>query len=92
MSESRDEARVFVSTLRPEPRDQQVAVAVVLVAAAFFVAAVPFAKTQLVKVGPFTPIYESALIISDRLTAALLIGPDHNQKHKGLQSFSSVAL
>lgn len=74
MSESPDEAQVFLSTLRPDPRDKQVAFAVVLLSAAFFIAAVPFAKMQLAKVWPFIPIYESALIISDWLTAALLIG------------------
>lgn len=87
MGESPDEAQVFLSTLRPEPRDRQVALAVVLVSAAFFLAAVPFAKVQLAKVWPFIPIYESALIISDWLTAALLIG-----QYKILRSRSLLVL
>lgn len=74
MGESPDEARVFLSTLPPERRDKQFALAVVFVSAAVFVAAVPFAKVQLARVWPFIPIYESALIICDLLTAALLIG------------------
>lgn len=74
MGEPPDETRVFLSTLPPERRDKQRALVVVLVSAAVFIAVVPFAKVQLARVWPFIPIYESALIISDSLTAALLIG------------------
>nr|WP_254367077.1 sensor histidine kinase [Paraburkholderia sp. NMBU_R16] len=76
-----------MSTLRPERRDKQLALAVVAVSFAFFVVAVPFAKVQLAKVWPFIPIYESALIISDWLTAALLIG-----QYKILRSRSLLVL
>src|SRR5262249_22613271 len=39
-----------------------------------FIAAVPFAKVQLQTVGAFIPIYETALIILDLITAVLLFG------------------
>ena len=39
-----------------------------------FLAAWPFAKVQLPKLDAFIPIYESALIINDLVTAVLLFG------------------
>jgi two-component system, NarL family, sensor histidine kinase UhpB len=74
IGESTDDARVFVSTLRPERRDRLLALGVVAGSALLFVALAFFAKLQLPRVWAFIPIYESALIISDLLTAALLIG------------------
>lgn len=45
-----------------------------LMSALVFVALVPFAKTPLAPVWAFIPTYESALIVNDLMTAALLIG------------------
>ena len=44
------------------------------VSAAIFLAALPFAKVPLAPVGAFIPIYESALVINDLITAGLLFG------------------
>lgn len=87
VNESTDEAHVFLSTLHPERRDWQRALAVVLLSAVFFVAAAPFARVQLARMWAFIPIYESAMIISDLLTAALLIG-----QYKILRSNALLAL
>ncbi|HEX5126324.1 MAG TPA: MASE4 domain-containing protein, partial [Rhodocyclaceae bacterium] len=40
----------------------------------FFIMAAPYAKLPLAKVWAFIPIYESALILNDLITAALLFG------------------
>ena len=64
----------FLATLPPGHRDRRLAAAVVLVSSAVFLAAVPFAKTPLPPVGPFIPIYETALSINDLITAVLLFG------------------
>ncbi len=42
--------------------------------AAIFLAAVPFAKLPLAPVWAFIPIYESALVVNDLITAVLLFG------------------
>ena len=65
---------VFLSTT-PAGRDQKrLALAVVLVATLLFFAGAPFAKVQLPTVAAFIPIYETALIIIDTITAVLLFG------------------
>lgn len=74
VNESTDTARVFLSTLRPERRDWRHAGGVIAISAIFFVLCAPFAKLQLPRVWGFIPVYESAMIISDLLTASLLIG------------------
>jgi signal transduction histidine kinase len=48
--------------------------AVALTTALAFVLAAPFAKVQLPRVWAFIPVYESAAVICDLLTAALLLG------------------
>jgi hypothetical protein len=45
-----------------------------LISAGAFAAAVPFAKVQLPAVFAFIPIYESALVVNDLITAVLLFG------------------
>lgn len=74
MNEAADPARVFLSTLRPKRRDWHHAGGVIAISAIFFVLCAPFAKLQLPRVWGFIPVYESAMIISDLLTASLLIG------------------
>ena len=68
------ERSLFLSTLPAERHDRRLAIAVVAASVAIFVAAVPFAKVQLPPVGAFIPIYESALVINDLITAVLLFG------------------
>jgi signal transduction histidine kinase len=73
-TELTDERRVFLSTLPAGPRQRRLALAVVLVSVAIFLAAAPFAKTPLAQVPAFIPTYESALAICDLITAVLLFG------------------
>src|SRR5690348_2427754 len=74
MSGLTDDSQVFLSTLRPERRERRLAITVVLVSAALFVAVAPFAQVQLPLMPAFIPIYQSAILINDLITAVLLIG------------------
>src|ERR1700704_6531717 len=69
-----DERRVFLSTLPAERGERRLALAAVLASVAVFLAAAPFAKLSLTQIGAFIPIYESALVINDLITAVLLFG------------------
>ncbi len=68
------ERPVFVSTLPAERGQTQLAWAVVLVSALVFLALAPFATVQLGPTWVFIPIYQSALIVNDLITAVLLFG------------------
>ncbi|WP_170942291.1 MASE4 domain-containing protein, partial [Noviherbaspirillum denitrificans] len=64
----------FLATKAPDAFQRRLALAVFAVSLAFFLAAVPFAKVQLSPVSAFIPIYQSALVVSDVITAILLYG------------------
>ena len=64
----------FLSTVSPSQRERHVAFIVVLVSLGVFLAAAPFAKFALAKVPAFIPVYQSALIVCDLITAILLWG------------------
>jgi signal transduction histidine kinase len=68
------EREVFLSTLPAGRAERRRALAVVLVSAAIFLAVAPFAKVQLAPLPAFIPVYQSALVINDLITAALLFG------------------
>lgn len=69
-----DESPFFLSTLPAGCHDRRVAIAAVAASTAVFAVAVPFARVQLPPVGAFIPIYESALVVNDLITAVLLFG------------------
>jgi two-component system, sensor histidine kinase and response regulator len=56
------------------PRERRHALIVALLSAAVFAALLPFAKIKLAPVPAFIPIYESALVLTDLITAVLLFG------------------
>src|SRR6266446_6199404 len=72
--ESAENRQVFLSTLPAGHGERRLALAVVLVSAAVFVIAVPLAKVRLSPVWAFIPVYQSALVINDLITAVLLFG------------------
>lgn len=74
MGESAGESQIFLSTLQPERRKWRLAVTAVLVSVAIFVAVLPFVQVQLTPVWGFIPVYESAIVVIDLITAGLLIG------------------
>lgn len=84
MNELTTDSRVFLSTLPPGRRERRLAIAVVLLTAVAFVSAVPFATIQLPRIWAFIPVYESAAVVCDSLTAALLIGQYRILRSKAL--------
>jgi signal transduction histidine kinase len=84
-----DQTAIFLSTLPAQARDRWLAAAVVIVSAAIFAAAAPFAKVPLAPIGAFIPIYESALVVTDLITAALLFGQFALLRTRGLPVLAS---
>jgi len=68
------ESANFLSTRAPTARARQVALAATVTSAAIFVAVLPFAQEQLVVVPAFVTMYQSAIVMTDLITAALLFG------------------
>jgi len=64
----------FLPTLTPGHRARRIALAVALASAAVFLAAAPFAQVPLPQVPAFLPVYQSALVVCDLITAVLLWG------------------
>ncbi|WP_374561862.1 response regulator [Ideonella sp.] len=69
-----DSSELFVATTPARRPVQRRALAVVLVSALLFMALVPWAKTPLPPLTAFIPLYQSALVLSDLITAYLLLG------------------
>lgn len=74
----------FFSTLPAQRRDHKLAWAAVLLSALAFAAAAPFAKTPLFPVPAFIPLYQSALVVCDVVTAVLLFGQFGILRSRGL--------
>lgn len=71
----RDEARLAHLLLKPaRPLEIKLAWAAVLISAALFLLALPYAGVQLSHLPAFAPIWLTALIISDLVTAVMLYG------------------
>lgn len=68
------ERPTLLATLPPGRDQRRLAFAVFAISLAFFVAAVPFAKVQLAQIWAFIPVYQSALVVNDLITATLLFG------------------
>ena len=79
-----DSKTEFLSTLPATDRAHWLACAVILCSAVFFLAAAPFAKTPLPQMGAFLPVYQSALIINELITALLLFGQFNILRHRAL--------
>ena len=83
-SSSHDEHPILPSGLRAGPRERALAITIVLMSSAIFLAAVPFAKTPLVQLWAFIPLYESSLLITDLITAVLLYGQFNVSRSRGV--------
>jgi len=64
----------FLSTQPADEGERRLAFVVVAVSLLIFAAAAPFAKRPLAQVPAFLPLYQSALVVSDFITAVLLFG------------------
>jgi PAS domain S-box-containing protein len=69
-----EESPAFLSTMPAGRRETRLALAMVLLSAALFLALAPFARTPLPELNAFVPIYETALVVTDLITATLLFG------------------
>ena len=90
--ESADEDSVFLSTLPATRGARMLAAMVALTSLAVFLLAAPFAKTPLMQVWAFIPLYESALVTSDLITAALLFGQFGILRSKALLTLACAYL
>jgi signal transduction histidine kinase len=68
----KDESRAVISAAPAEAGDKRAALWTVGISALVFAAAIPFAKVQLPAYPAFIASYQSALVVSDLVTAALL--------------------
>jgi two-component system sensor histidine kinase UhpB len=66
------ERQIFITTALAKRPERRLALTVVVLSFAIFIGTIPFARLPLPQVWAFMPIYESALIISDLITAILL--------------------
>src|SRR5437016_4250865 len=87
-----DARDLFLATHPAGPEDRKRAIAVVIASLAIFMALAPFAKMNLAQVWAFIPAYESALVINDLITAALLFGQFAFVKSKALLVLASAYL
>ncbi|CAB3748470.1 histidine kinase [Burkholderia sp. MSh2] len=69
-----DASHLFMSSLPPGRRERRLALATVLVSAVIFAALAPFAGRPLAPGGGFIPVYQSAIVVNDMVTAGLLLG------------------
>jgi len=74
MSRGIDEPSIFLSTAPVGRRDWRLASIVLLVSILVFAAASPFARVPWPKVPGFIPVYESAVVVNDLVTAVMLFG------------------
>lgn len=75
MQSQLESQRSAVVSSKPAGRHEvRLALAAALVSVAIFFAVAPFATIQLAQVTAFIPVYESALVISDLITAVFLFG------------------
>jgi signal transduction histidine kinase len=75
MPDDSAEARALsLVTVPASAADRRLALAVVLLSGALFAVAAPFARLPLSPIPAFLPIYQSALVVCDLITATLLFG------------------
>jgi diguanylate cyclase (GGDEF)-like protein len=70
----RGESWGHLSTVPAGPREWRYAFAILLVSTLVFVLTLPFSRTPLAQLPAFVPIYVTALVICDLITAVLLLG------------------
>jgi PAS domain S-box-containing protein len=75
----------FLSTLSATQSDRKAALAIVGISAILFALAVPFAGTPLAQVPAFVASYQSALAVSDIITAVLLLSQVAVLRSRALQ-------
>ncbi|MGA7983548.1 MAG: MASE4 domain-containing protein [Burkholderiales bacterium] len=90
--QARQERRPFLSTFPARAGERRLALGVVLLSTAVFLALAPFAKRPLAPVDAFLPIYQSALVVTDFITAVLLFGQFAILRSRALQVLACAYL
>jgi signal transduction histidine kinase len=85
----KDDRATFLSTLPARRADRRLALAVAAASVVVFLAAAPFAKQPLAQVPAFLPLYQSALVINDLITAVLLYGQFRIMRSRALLALAS---
>jgi diguanylate cyclase (GGDEF)-like protein len=78
------ERTVFLWNLPARPGERRLATAIVVVSSLIFLVLAPFAKQPLGSLPAFIPIYQSALVINDLITAVFLLGQCQLSRSLGL--------
>jgi signal transduction histidine kinase len=89
---AREERSPFLSTFPARAGERRLALGVVLLSTAVFLALAPFAKRPLPAVDAFLPIYQSALVVTDFITAVLLFGQFAILRSRALQVLACAYL
>ncbi|MET3821728.1 two-component system sensor histidine kinase UhpB [Burkholderia sp. PvR073] len=84
-----DPSHLFMSSLPPGRQERRLAIAMVIVSAVIFVALAPFAGIPLARVWGFIPVYQSAIVINDMVTAGLLLGQYAILREKSLLALAA---
>lgn len=87
--EALKETEAFLSTLPAVPGERRLAQAAMLLSLLVFLVIAPYAKTPLTQVWAFIPSYESALVVNDLITAALLFGQFSSFRSKAVYILAS---
>jgi signal transduction histidine kinase len=74
VDEPREWRPAFLSTQPADRGQRRLAFATLILSTAIFLAAAPFAQARLAPVDAFLPIYQSALVVIELVTAILLFG------------------
>ena len=84
-----DPSHLFMSSLPPGRQERRLAIAMVIVSAVIFVALAPFAGVPLARVWGFIPVYQSAIVVNDMVTAGLLLGQFAILREKSLLALAA---
>ena len=76
---------MFLSNLPADRRQRRLASAIIAVSTVVFLVLVPFAKVALRPVPAFIPIYQSALLVNDLITAVFLLGQRQLSRSQGAE-------
>src|SRR5882672_12560130 len=85
----KDDHSIFLSTLPAGRADRRLALAVAIAGTVIFLAAAPFAKLPLAQIPAFMPLYQSALVVNDLITALLLYGQFRIMRSRALLALAS---
>lgn len=79
----------FLATYGPERSDRRAALAVLMMSLVVFLVMAPFAKVALPQIQAFLPIYQSAIVVIEVITATLLFGQHGIYRSKNLAVLAS---